>query len=44
LPDLDARLANEQRRAVLLTALAALEAEPTLLGVSAHLITVARRA
>ena len=44
LPDLDARLADERRRAVLLAALAALEAEPTLLGVSAHLITVARRA
>lgn len=44
LPDLDARLADERRRAVLLAALAALEAEPTLLGVSAHLIAVARRA
>ena len=44
LPDLDTRLADEGRRAVLLDALAALEAEPTLLGVSAHLIAVARRA
>jgi len=44
LPDLDARLADERRRAVLLAALAALETEPTLLGVSAHLLTVARRA
>jgi ubiquinone/menaquinone biosynthesis C-methylase UbiE len=44
LPDLDARLADERRRAVLLTALAALEAEPALLGVSAHLLVVARRA
>ena len=44
LPDLDLRLADERRRAVLLDALAALEAEPTLLGVSAHLLTVARRA
>jgi ubiquinone/menaquinone biosynthesis C-methylase UbiE len=44
LPDLDARLADERRRAVLLDALAPLEAEPTLLGVSAHLLTVARRA
>ena len=44
LPDLDARLADERRRAVMLGALAALEAEPTLLGVSAHLLTVARRA
>jgi ubiquinone/menaquinone biosynthesis C-methylase UbiE len=44
LPDLDARLADERRRDVLLAALAPLEAEPTLLGVSAHLLTVARRA
>ncbi len=43
LPDLDARLADERRRAALLEALAALEAEPALLGVSAHLLTVARR-
>jgi hypothetical protein len=43
LPDLDAWLADERRRAVLLAALAALEAEPTLLGVSAHLLAVARR-
>jgi ubiquinone/menaquinone biosynthesis C-methylase UbiE len=43
LPDLDMRLADEPRRAVLLTALAALEIEPTLLGVSAHLLVVARR-
>jgi ubiquinone/menaquinone biosynthesis C-methylase UbiE len=43
LTDLDARLADESHRAVLLTALAALEAEPTLLGVSAHLLTIARR-
>jgi ubiquinone/menaquinone biosynthesis C-methylase UbiE len=44
LADLNARLADERRRAVLLAALAALEAEPTLLGVSAHLLAVARRA
>ncbi len=44
LPDLDARLADERRRAVLLTALARVEAEPALLGVSAHLLAVARRA
>jgi ubiquinone/menaquinone biosynthesis C-methylase UbiE len=44
LPDLDARLADERRRAVLLAALAALETEPTLLGVSAHLLTVVRQA
>ena len=43
LPDLDARLGDERRRDVLLTALAALEAEPALLGVSAHLLVVARR-
>jgi len=44
LPDLDARLADERRCSVLLAALARLETEPTLLGVSAHLLTVARRA
>jgi SAM-dependent methyltransferase len=44
LPDLDARLADQRRRAVLLDTLAALETEPTLLGVSAHLLVVARRA
>jgi ubiquinone/menaquinone biosynthesis C-methylase UbiE len=43
LPDLEARLADERRRAVLLAALAELEAEPALLGVSAHLLAVARR-
>jgi SAM-dependent methyltransferase len=43
LPDLDARLADERRRGVLLDALASLEGEPTLLGVSAHLLAVARR-
>jgi hypothetical protein len=43
LPDLDARLGDDRRRAVLLDALAALEREPTLIGVSAHLLTVARR-
>jgi ubiquinone/menaquinone biosynthesis C-methylase UbiE len=43
LPDLDARLADERRRAVLLDALAAIEEEPTLLGASAHLLAVARR-
>jgi ubiquinone/menaquinone biosynthesis C-methylase UbiE len=43
LPDLDARLADELRRSVLLGALAALEAEATLLGVSAHLLAIARR-
>jgi SAM-dependent methyltransferase len=44
LPDLDARLADGRRRAVLLAALATLEAEPALLGASAHLLAVARRA
>jgi ubiquinone/menaquinone biosynthesis C-methylase UbiE len=43
LPDLDPRLADGRRRAVLLAALAALEAEPSLLGASAHLLAVARR-
>jgi ubiquinone/menaquinone biosynthesis C-methylase UbiE len=43
LADLDARLADARRRAVLLAALAALETEVTLLGVSAHLLAVARR-
>jgi len=36
LPDLEARLAEERRRSVLLEALAALETEPTRLGMSAH--------
>src|SRR5688500_17459994 len=44
LPDLDARLADDRRRGVLLAALAQIEAEPTLLGASAHLLTVMRRA
>src|SRR5687768_12892753 len=44
LADLDARLADDRRRAVLLAALAELEAEPTLIGASAHLLTVMRRA
>ena len=43
LSDLDARLADGRRRAVLLDALASLESEPTLLGASAHLLGVARR-
>ena len=42
LGDLDARLADEPRRTVLLRALEALESESTLLGVSAHLLAVAR--
>ena len=43
LSDLDARFADERRRAVLLAAIASVETEPTLLGVSAHLLAVARR-
>jgi ubiquinone/menaquinone biosynthesis C-methylase UbiE len=43
LPDLDARLADGRRRAVLLDALADLESEQTLLGASAHLLVVSRR-
>lgn len=41
LPDLDARLQNPSRRAPLLDALSLLEAEPALLGVSAHLVAIA---
>ncbi len=43
LSDLDARLADNRRLDVLLEALTALEAESTLLGVSAHLLAIARR-
>ena len=43
LPDLDVWLADERRRTVLLDALSALEVEPTLLGMSAHLLAIARR-
>ena len=43
LPDLEARLVDRHRRMVLLDAIASIEAEPTLLGVSAHLLCVARR-
>ena len=43
LSDLDAWLADPKRRSVLLDALAAIEAEPTLVGTSAHLLAVARR-
>jgi ubiquinone/menaquinone biosynthesis C-methylase UbiE len=43
LPDLDRWLTDDSRRDALLAALGRLEAEPTLLGVSAHLLTVARR-
>jgi hypothetical protein len=43
LPDLEARLGDERRRRVLLAALESIEAEPTLLGASAHLLAVGRR-
>jgi ubiquinone/menaquinone biosynthesis C-methylase UbiE len=43
LADLDARLADANRRAALLDALAAIEAEETLVGASAHLLAIARR-
>jgi len=42
LADLDARLADERKRTALLDALTSLEAEPALLGVSAHLLAIAR--
>jgi SAM-dependent methyltransferase len=42
LADLDARLADPGRRAALLAGLAALETEPSLLGVSAHLLAIGR--
>jgi ubiquinone/menaquinone biosynthesis C-methylase UbiE len=43
LADLDARLADANRRAALLDVLAAIEAEETLVGASAHLLAVAHR-
>lgn len=43
LSDLEAQLGDERRRTVMLDALAALEEEPALLGVSAHLVAVARK-
>jgi ubiquinone/menaquinone biosynthesis C-methylase UbiE len=43
LPDLDHWLADDARRGVLLGALAQLEAEPALMGASAHLLCVASR-
>jgi len=43
LADLDARLADVNRRRALLDALAAIEAEATLVGASAHFLAVARR-
>ena len=43
LPDVDAWLANDHRRIVLLRALEAIEAEPALHGASAHILAVAHR-
>ena len=43
LPDLDAWLRDNSRRTTLLAALARLEAEPSLLGASAHLLVIATR-
>lgn len=43
LPDLEARLEDDTRRETLLGALEAIQAEPSLLGVSAHFLSVARR-
>ena len=43
LSDVTARLAEERGRKVLLDAIDALEAEPSVVGVSAHLMIVARR-
>ena len=42
-PDLEARLEDETRRATMVAAVEALESEPALLGASAHLLAVARR-
>lgn len=42
LPDLAERLADSRRRAALLQVARALESEPSVLGVSAHLLVVAR--
>jgi ubiquinone/menaquinone biosynthesis C-methylase UbiE len=42
-PDVDVRLADPRRRADLLRVARLLEAEPTMLGVSAHLLAVARK-
>jgi SAM-dependent methyltransferase len=42
LPDFDARWRNDRRRHELLDAIARIEREPSMLGVSAHLLAVAR--
>jgi len=43
LADLDTWLADDRRRRLLLEALASIEAEPALLGASAHFLVIARR-
>jgi ubiquinone/menaquinone biosynthesis C-methylase UbiE len=42
-PDFDARWQDEQTRAQLLDALARIEREPSMIGVSAHLLAIAHR-
>ncbi|MGH9869355.1 MAG: class I SAM-dependent methyltransferase [Candidatus Polarisedimenticolia bacterium] len=44
LPDVGQRLADEERRARLMDALRQVEAEPSLMGVSAHLLAIGRKA
>jgi ubiquinone/menaquinone biosynthesis C-methylase UbiE len=44
LPDVPARMADAQRRAALLRVARALEREPSVVGISAHLLAVAQRA
>lgn len=43
LPDLEARLSDPKRAAVLMDALQSIEAEPSLMGVSAHLLAIGRK-
>jgi hypothetical protein len=43
LPDFDGRWRDDRRRQELLEAIARIEREPSMLGVSAHLLAVARR-
>ena len=43
LPDIERRLADPDRREVVLRAIRRVETEPSLLGASAHLLAVARR-
>ena len=43
LPDIDARMADAGRRSGLLQVARMLEAEPSVLGTSAHLLAVAQR-